>query len=220
MNRALRFWTVWVSASAATLACSGENAPAAGSAGNPSDGAAGSMGVTAMGGAAATPPAQGNVTLSVESPISGASTCPVPGKNYALGNPKAPNGISAGDRLADGENGATIECSVLGSGPYTFAAVIRGLSSEHDQVTLTITNGVVNADQRTGSATVAVFTPQLASTYRSAAGACPVSVIAENVKPGSLWATVACPSITDPSTGASCAVGATTTFVIENCDAS
>jgi hypothetical protein len=164
-------------------------------------------------------PAQGNLTLSIQPPA-GAGTCVMP-QTYVVGNPKGPNNAMAGDRLIDGEHGATIKCSVHGSGPFTFSATIKGLSSASDPVTLTITNGTINADKMAGTATVAVNTPQLANTFSSAAGACPVTVVGTNVKPGSLWATVSCPNITDPSTpGKACSVGPITTFVLENCDGS
>src|SRR6188508_1440790 len=70
-------------------------------------------------------PAKGNATLSVQQPTTGPATCPVPGKTYVVGNPKAPTTISAGDRFIDGENGATIKCSVKGGGPFSFSATIK-----------------------------------------------------------------------------------------------
>jgi len=166
-------------------------------------------------------PPQGNTTLSIQVAATGPSNCPVPGKTYIVGNPKGPNSSDAGDRLIDGEHGATIKCSVHGNGPFTFSGTIKGLSSESDKVTLTMTNGVVNADKLTGSVTVAVNTPQLAGNFTSAEGACTVGVIGGNVKPGSLWATLSCPVITEPTTSKTCGVGMpTTTFVLENCDGS
>jgi hypothetical protein len=165
-------------------------------------------------------PPQGNLTLSVQKPVSGALTCPVPGKTYVVGNPDGPNSSMAGDRLIDGENGATIKCSVKGSGPFNFSATIKARSSESDMVTLTITNGVINADKLTGTASVGVYTPQLAGTFTSTEGGCTAGVVAGNVKPGSLWATISCPIINYPSTGQACSVGTTTTFVLENCDGS
>src|SRR6187551_2268097 len=75
-------------------------------------------------------PPQGNLTLSIQKPATG--TCPVPGKTYIVGNPKGPSSGSAGDRLVDGQNGASIKCSVKGSGPLTFSGSIKGTSSEKD----------------------------------------------------------------------------------------
>jgi len=165
-------------------------------------------------------PPQGNVTLSVQKPTTGSLTCPVPGKTYVVGNPKGPTTAAPGDRYIDGENGATIACSVKGGGPFNFSATIKASSTESDKVTMTITSGVINADKKTGTATVGVFTPQLAGTFISPEGGCAVSVVGDNVKPGSLWATVSCPIINYPSTGQACSVGSITTFVLENCDGS
>ncbi|HET7541615.1 MAG TPA: hypothetical protein VFK05_17190 [Polyangiaceae bacterium] len=168
-------------------------------------------------------PAQGNMTVSITQ-ASGSASCPVPGKTYQVGNPKPPNVTSnpptVGDRLIDGEHGAAIKCSVHGNGPYTFSGSIKALSSESDKVALTITNGVINADKTTGTATIAFSAPQLANTFTSAEGGCTITVISQNVKPGSIWASAACPTITEPSTAKVCAVGATTNFVLENCDGS
>ena len=161
-------------------------------------------------------PPQGNLTLSVQPGMS----CPVNGKVYQVGNPKPPDTITPGDSLIDGENGASIKCSVRGSGPYTFSGTIQARSKENDRVTLTITNGVVNADKLTGTATIAINAPQLSNTYTSETGSCAVTVINGNVKPGSMWATVKCDKVLEPSTGTSCAVGTDTTFVLENCDGS
>jgi hypothetical protein len=140
-----------------------------------------------------------------------------------IGNPDGPNNAMAGDRLIDGEHGATINCSVHGSSSFTFSGKIKGQTKNtpSDNVALTITNGIINTDKMTGTATIAVNTTQLANTLTSPLGACTITVVGDNVKPGSLWATASCPSITDPSTpGNACSVGPTTTFVLENCDGS
>jgi hypothetical protein len=137
-----------------------------------------------------------------------------------LGNPNGPTSVLPGDRLMDGDNGASIQCSVQGGGPYQFSGLIKGQSSESDNVTLRITNGVIDANKMTGTATIAVNTPQLGATFTSAEGGCTISVVSQNVKPGSLWATANCATITDPSTAKACAVGSSTTFVLENCDGS
>jgi hypothetical protein len=165
-------------------------------------------------------PPQGNLSLSIQKPTTGSQTCPVPGKTYVLGNPDGPNSAMPGDRLIDGENGATIKCSVKGGGPFNFSGTLKGTSSESDKVTMTISSGVINADKLTGTATVGVYTPQLAGTFTSPDGGCTVGVVGNQVKAGSLWATISCPTISYPSTAQSCSVGTTTTFVLENCDGS
>jgi len=161
-------------------------------------------------------PAQGNLNLSVQQ----GTGCPVTAKVYQVGNPKPPSTISSGDKLIDGENGATIKCAVHGGGPYTFSGTIQGRSSENDRVYMTMTGGVINADKISGTVTVAINTPQLSNTYTSDAGTCIVTVVNSNVKGGSLWATVSCAKVSEPSTATSCSVGPTTTFVLENCDGS
>jgi len=165
-------------------------------------------------------PPQGNLTLSVQQALTGPVNCPVPGKTYIVGNPSGPTAVDDGDRLIDGEHGASIKCSVHGGGPYTFSGTIKGLSSESDKVTFTITNGNVSADKATGTATIAVNTPQLPGTFTSPEGGCALTIVNGNVKGGSIWATANCPTITEPSTAKTCAVGTTTTFILENCDGS
>ena len=167
-------------------------------------------------------PSKGNLTLSVQPPT-GTGTCSVTGKTYvvAAANGQGPSMAGPGDRVVDGENGATIKCSVHGSGPFTFSGTIKGLSSGSDRVTVTITDGVIDADRKIGKATIAVNTTQIPNTLTSAASDCAVTVVQDAVKAGSLWATAACPRITDPSSpGIACSVGPITTFVIENCDGS
>ncbi len=120
--------------------------------------------------------------------------------------------------MIDGERGAKVKCSVQGNGPYSVSGTIQGLTPEGESVTLIIMNGVIDADKRAGSARITVNTPQLAGDSNEAG--CTLSVIAQQIKPGSLWATVFCPSITSPTTGQSCSVGSLTTFVLENCEGS
>ena len=170
-------------------------------------------------------PPQGNLVLSIQPPM-GTGVCMVSGKTYALGNPTPPTvgpPAKPGDRLIDGEHGATIKCSVHGAGPATFSGTIKGITkdSEANRVSLIITNGIINADKMTGTATLAVNTTQLPNTLTSDANACTITVVGDNVKPGSLWATATCPNIKDPSApGSACSVGPITNFVLENCDGS
>ena len=156
-------------------------------------------------------PAQGNLTLSIQQLMG----CPTPGKIYQVGNPGAPTEIDFGDPFIDGENGATIKCSVRGAGSFTFSGSIQARSKENDTVNLSMTNGVINAD-KTGTATLSVFTPGLGASYSSDMGTCQVTAI--DVRAGALWAKINCPKISESSTATSCIVGTTTTFVLENCD--
>lgn len=217
MKRAV--WFSAVLAGAITMACSSDKVSGSGAGGSPGDGTGGSGATAAAAGALL---AEGNLTLMVQPPTStSAGNCPVPGRTYVIGNPKGPDRSSPGDRLTDGENGAKIKCSVTGSGPFAVSATIQGTTQETpaDRVSLIIKDGVIDADTQTGTASVSVFTPQLAGTFSG--GDCTLSVINQNIKAGSLWASVTCPAISDPSApGQACSVGQLSTFVIENCDGS
>jgi len=127
----------------------------------------------------------------------------------------------AGDRLVNGQNSSTIKCSVQGSSTFAFSGTIKGTTNTtpSDQVSFTITAGTISTDKMTGTASVAVNTSGLAGNFTSPAGDCTVTVVGDNVKPGSIWATIKCPNITDPTgPGRACRVGDTTTFVLENCE--
>jgi len=172
-------------------------------------------------------PARANVKLSVQKPVAGTGNCPVPGKTYDVGNPKPPTlppppPGSPGDRLTDGEHGASIQCSVKGSGPFTFSGNIKATSGEGDPVTIGV-SGSVNADKVSGTAKISVFTKELGGSFSSAADGCTVTVVNGNVKAGSVWASISCPSITNPSTAQECSVGPVdrtiSNFVFEDCDA-
>jgi hypothetical protein len=162
--------------------------------------------------------------LSIQKPTTGAGNCPVTGKTYDVGNPKAPVSTppkpDPGDRLTDGEHGASIQCSVKGSGPFTFSGSIEGITSEGDPLTVGVTNGVINADKVSGTAKINVYTKELSGSFTSTADGCAVTVLF--VKPGSVWATITCPSIVNSSTAQECSVGPVggtiSNFVFENCD--
>jgi len=202
-------WTA--GAGAFTTGCSSDADP--GNSG--ASGAGGGLATSGAGGVHHAVPAQSNLTLVVQ-PATGAR-CPVAGQTYVLGDPEGPTAVSPGDRLVDGEQGATISCSVRGDGSYTFSGAIRGTTGQGDLVDVKMTDGSVTGE--TGSVTLSVVTPQLASRFTSTAGGCAVTVIGQNIKPGSVWASVACPTITDPSTpDVTCSVGSVSTFVFENCD--
>jgi hypothetical protein len=209
MNRVWLLSVLLLSGSACSVACSGSQASSDDAAGK-SSGSSGS--------ASLLPPAQGNVTLSIQKLDS--SSCPVASRTYVVGNPRGPNSVNPGDSLIDGEHDAKVSCSVRGNGSYTFSATIQARSSDNDPITLRISDGVINPDGKTGSATIGLFTPQLTSTFSSPESGCLVTVVNEQVKPGSLWATFTCPSISQPATAQACGIGSTSTFVLENCDGS
>ncbi|MEI9953076.1 MAG: hypothetical protein WDO74_29870 [Pseudomonadota bacterium] len=178
MDRALLASLVLLNAGTALVACSGVSVTAEGAAGSHAGGGASGAvsppggGSAGAGGAPVLRPAQANLALSLQ-PTTGAVNCPVPGMTYVVGNPDGPTDVTPGDRLIDGEHGASIMCSVRGSGPYTFSGTIHAASSQNDPVTVTITNGVINADKRTGSATVSVITPATRWRLRQRRGGLP-----------------------------------------------
>lgn len=211
-------------AGAFTGACAGKSVSdgnAAGSGGSTQSSGGGSSPSGGVGSAAGSSghsrPAQGNLTLSIQPPLSSDSgSCPEPGHTYVVGNPKGPNSVSPGDRLIDGEDGVIIECSVRGTGPYTVSGTIQ--SNGTDGVNLSITDGVIETDDNTGTASVSVYTSTLGGIF-SGVG-CTLAVVNDNVKSGAIWATVYCPTITSSKPGQACAVGSITTVVFENCDGS
>lgn len=209
MNRFL----FWVIAGAVFIGCSSDGGKNYGESKN-GGGSAGSRGTLSG--------AQGDLTLVLQSPATGMPTCPVTGRTYVIGDPDGPDGNSTpGDRLIDGMKGASISCSVLGTGTFSVSGSIRGTTAQGDLVVLKISDGTIDAAGQTGTATVSVNTTQLAATYQSTPGGCTLRIVMGNIKPGSIWGTVSCPSVVDPSSSVkSCAIGPTSAFVLENCDGS
>jgi hypothetical protein len=180
-------------------------------------------------------PAQGAISLQVGGP---SSTCPEPGNVYPVGrltsDPSDPTGkrkialapsdSDPGQSVVDGESNTSITCSVRGSGPYTFSGSLRATSNDEgkDPITVTFSGGTVNADKKTGSVSVSVFTPQLDGQFSSGSTPCTVTVINGQIKGGSIWADFSCPTLTQPPSGV-CSSGVApseSTFVFENCDGS
>jgi hypothetical protein len=200
----------WMASVLLLCACSGSATPS-------TDAAGGSSG--ASGGAGALP-GQGALTLQIGGP---STTCPEPGMVYPVGKP-APSDTDPGQSVIDGESGTAISCSVRGTGPYTFSGSMHATSTDQgrDPITVTFSNGTVNADKTMGTVSVGVFTPQLDSNFTSGSTPCVVTVIDHQVKRGSIWANFSCPSLTSPPSG-ECSSGVApnvSTLVFENCDGS
>ena len=155
-------------------------------------------------------PAQGAITLSIRKST---STCPDSGTTYQVGDPLKPDSGT----LVDGDKGAKISCSVKGGGgSFAFSGSIAATTTSGEPLPITVTLGEGTVDATgVGTANVGVYTPKFVETYTSNT-ACTVKVLNSQVKPGSIWATFACPSITYPP-DSSCEVG-TSTIVLENCD--
>jgi hypothetical protein len=200
-----------------SCACSGSATSTENAAGGSSGAAAvaGNAGTT-MAGAGALP-AQGAINLQIGGP---STTCPEPGMVYPVGKP-APSDTNPGQSVIDGESGTTITCSVRGTGPYTFSGSIHATSgdAQRDPISVTFSGGTINADRKTGSVSVGVFTPQLDGNFTSGSTPCTVMVINQQVKGGSIWADFSCPSLTQPPSG-ECSSGvapSVSTLVLENC---
>ena len=195
-----------------TAACSDAgsgNAGAAGNSGNPGTGGSGSH----------APRAQGAVSffLGRPSPPIQGSACPAAEETYGVGAPQAPSTSNPGDSVVDGASGAVISCSVQGSGSYAFSGSLHGTTTDASAypITIAFSTGAIAADG-TGTATVSVFTPTLASTFTSSAP-CLIQVINHQVKGGSIWAEFSCSAVTSPPSGSCVAHGV---LVFENCDGS
>jgi hypothetical protein len=173
-------------------------------------------------------PPQANLTLSIKKPPSGSGSCPVTGMTYQVGNPTPPTlgpPPQEGKRVISGEHGASIQCSVKGSGPFTFSANIKATTTTGDPLTVSVTNGVINADKATGTAQLNVYTKELSGSFISDTAGCTVGVVGDNVKPGSIWVSISCESIKNSSTAQECSVDPvgspkSSNFILENCDGS
>ncbi|HWZ92033.1 MAG TPA: hypothetical protein VNW92_24380, partial [Polyangiaceae bacterium] len=74
----------------------------------------------------------------------------------------------------------------------------------------------------TGTADVAVYTPQLSANFASSMS-CTLQILGgagnEQIKGGSMWASFTCPQIEAPPSGL-CGIGTGSTIVFENCSGS
>ncbi len=163
-------------------------------------------------------PSQGSVTLSIRSVNVNAMSCPFTAKTYLVGAP-APTSFDPGQSVVDGEHGAAVNCSVQGSGPYTFSGSLAAATSEGQHITVTLTDGTVDADKATGTVGVSIYTPDLAAAFVSGATPCTLTTNNKQVKPGqpgSIWVDFECPTIAAPPANL-CGVGKST-IVFQNCN--
>ena len=185
---------------------------------------AGSL-LTALGCSSAVPlPSEGAVTLNIRSVNVSGMSCPITAKVYQVydkGTPDATATSSSetGATVVDGDKGSSISCSVQGTGPFTFSGSLAAVTTESEPITVTFTNGTVDANKSTGTVDVAVYTPDLLATYSN--GSTPCSVTANYMqvrpgKPGSIWVNFSCPTISNPPSHL-CGID-TSTIVLENCN--
>ena len=182
-------------------------------------GSGGAGGASGAGGGTAKLPARAGFSITLTKPsIQIGTACPVDSQTYQLGAPQAPSLLDPGQTVVDGDAGAALSCSVSGpapNGPYHFSGSVHATSLTGEPVTLVLTNGTLDITYN-GTASVSVYTPQLAGTFSSSM-ACRVQAINSQAKAGSIWAQFACGEITNPPSG-DCGVSGE--FVLENCDGS
>ena len=196
----------------AMLACGGSSTQTGGGAGG-MGGTGGTGGSGASGGTAGSggsglvaPAAQGGLAINV-SPVSGGNCAIAPHDAQIGTNPPSQN--NPGDRVIDGQDGASVGCQVV----YPTPGTVSG-SLEHGSMSFHVT-GDVGATG--GTAHISEYDPQNATTLQ---GDCTLSIIPpQEIAAGRIWASFACEAFSDPAqpTGTSCS--ASGTFVFENCSA-
>jgi hypothetical protein len=160
------------------------------------------------------PPAQGSLSVSVGPPFAGGA-CPSTGFNQkiSLGDGPDHRKNDPGDRVIDGQDGASASCRVVGGGTsFNFSGSLERLSNAFT-VTGTVTKG------GTGTGQSSMFFPDVADVITSSEP-CNIKVDTAplEVAPGRIWGTIECPTmaVADRPGGASC--GARGEFVLENCE--
>jgi hypothetical protein len=167
-------------------------------------------------------PAQGSLTLVLgQSPLADPGfTCPI-NATYAVGSP-APTEASLGVPLLDGENGASISCSVSGAGQSfammaSLSTVVSSSSGKQVTVKLALDAPAVTATNP-APAQSSVFTSDLSDSITSSSSdanaGCTLHVLNDQLKPGAVWGTFSCPKLTAQPSSECAASG---TFVFEDC---
>jgi hypothetical protein len=109
----------------------------------------------------------------------------------------------------DGEDGATVDCSVTSVG--SDYAVLAAITRKGDALSL---SGVISAS----GGTIAI-THFVASTQTNLRGDCDLDIRANHgvVAPGKLWGSFSCPFLTDPSAAGGMDCSARGSVVFEKC---
>jgi hypothetical protein len=163
------------------------------------------------------PPAQGAfiTTIKAPSPAQPGKSCPTSVSfTYDVPSIQATKPLEALDqdtylhRSIDGEDNASVSCTVTGSSSFTFAGqILLGGKA------LTIGSGTLGADKK-GTAQFTVANREgLSSSLKSPMPNCAVE--ASQVKAGSMWASFTCPSVEAQPSEYCTASGF---FVLENCE--
>jgi hypothetical protein len=169
------------------------------------------------------PPAQGAILarVRVPSPPIAEKQCRVGGAfSFDVPDIASTKPVEALDqdtylhRVVDGENGASVSCSVSGSSTFTFSGEVRSGAKG-----IRFASGTLGADLK-GTAVITIIDSTRLSTPLASPGAtCVIDAAAAannrfQVKGGSIWASYSCPTVEAPPTDACAADGI---FVLENC---
>lgn len=155
---------------------------------------------------------QGAMTMNLMAPAMAAagSDCPAPGVTSDLPSGAGPTAEQYRGKVLDGEGGAQVSCSVLGSSSFKVTGRIHAAGIAFEVADLTLVNGQ-------GRGRISFRNAQLPSSISSAS--CEVLAVSTSssrlqVQSGALWASFQCGELSAPG-GTSC-VGSGH-FIFENC---
>jgi hypothetical protein len=163
------------------------------------------------------PPAQGAflTTIKAASPAPAGKSCPSSVSfTYDVPSILETKPLEALDhdtylhRTIDGEDNASVSCTVKGSSSFTFKGrIVLGGKA------LTVANGTLGADKKGAAQITVTNSKDLSGSLISPSANC--SIEAYQVKAGSMWASFSCPSVEAPPSEYCTANGY---FVLENCE--
>ena len=162
------------------------------------------------------PPAQGAMEIRIYPPSNaGANKCSLPAHVKILsGNPTdtaKPSKTEPGERLIDGQDGASVKCTVSGGGSFSVSASVL-----KDPVSFGMSASI---NGTTGTGSVSEYDPDDTVTLISDPAGCTFTVTPpQEIASGRVWGSFSCPTnFRDPNQpgGTSCASEGN--FVFENC---
>lgn len=161
------------------------------------------------------PPAKGAANIHVRSAsgIPSGYQCNIPAHIAQIGDKANPSREDTITRVTNGKNGATVECTVKGSGTYSVTAKLN-----HQKVSLSL-QGSISAGG-TGEAFMASFDPTSATSLATPDDKpCTLSVETAplQVAAGRLWATFNCPVLQDDGAPTTTYCAADGVILVENC---
>jgi hypothetical protein len=147
--------------------------------------------------------------------VTGSGACPSGAITQGIGEPMPQaRGVNGkGGPIFDGEKGVKARCAVAGGPQFNVTATVSGSGISFNM------SGSVSSSG-TGTATIGLYSPNLAGQFNSASGGCTVTAVETaqgfQVKPGAIWAEFSCPTITGPIASEMCRLEGE--VVLENCD--